>query len=189
MPRSDSYLAAFDMDGVIADTKQLVLKAYRHAGVRMRNDQWGLPWQDWLPDAVGGSFADACETHERKNKIYMTLLRKEGVPLLPPAAVFLKMYYNSSVELCLLTGASRAAATRILDEIGVDPDAITMGTGMSISAKGALLSTRHRLPSQQWSVYVDDLHRGKSVAAGSRSRFIQYVGQTEQVLEDQIWMR
>ena len=60
----------FDVDGVLVDTRELVVQAYRDVGVEMPENAWGLPWHEWLPALVGDD-GRAAELHREKTRRYV----------------------------------------------------------------------------------------------------------------------
>lgn len=59
-------LIAFDLDGVLVDTRQATEEAYKAVGVHMPPNAWGQPWHVWLNDPV---------LHAKKQSIYPKYLK------------------------------------------------------------------------------------------------------------------
>ena len=100
MPRPRSHLTIFDFDGVLVDTEEIVVEAYRRAGVIPPGGLSLGSWRNWLPGMVGEQQAHV--VHEAKNRHYLELL--PTARLLPPYehAVWLQ---DRGYETGILTSA------------------------------------------------------------------------------------
>lgn len=87
----------FDLDGTLIDTKEATYQAYKHVGINMPDEAWGLPWYEWL---------DSADIHDEKTKIYPEMLKRHA-KILPTL--------NSALEVdgFLLTSASISSVMTI----------------------------------------------------------------------------
>src|SRR5262245_21811883 len=97
-PISDNFRQpwAFDLDGVLVDTRRAVVEAYKYVGVDMPDGAWGLPYREWH------TVHNADELHKKKNTYYYKTvgLFAKPMPLLKVA---------ESWKYPVLTGASHTA--------------------------------------------------------------------------------
>jgi beta-phosphoglucomutase-like phosphatase (HAD superfamily) len=100
---------AFDLDGVLIDTREAVRLAYRAAGVDMPDDAWGRPAFEWLPDLCGKA---AGRVHVRKNEYYPALLAEHGEVL--EMALRARLLVETGQPTGVLTGASSEATEAAL---------------------------------------------------------------------------
>lgn len=164
-------MIVFDMDGVLADTKSLVQRAYRAHSVEMPDDAWSLPWRDWLPPLIGSTI-EAAKVHSMKNETYLRLIQAYGVEPLAPAAVAHKMLREKSHSVGVLTGASSRATYAVLGALGL-LDMIVLGTSMTPATK---FSTLERFGPRE--TYIDD----HEMFPPKGWDFLHYTGQTEEEL-------
>lgn len=139
---SHSYLLrpliAFDLDGTIVDNEAAVRQAYHDVGVKMPQNAWGRPWQDWLAEPMD---------HHRKNVRYMELIRAGAVR--PTTVAEFIMHYN--IRAVILTGASAEAAAAVLEETLPRSSYEFGGTSMTQSDKTEYLEEHFEIKR-----YVDD---------------------------------
>ena len=89
---------AFDLDGCLADTRQLIERAYRTAGAEPPEDFFSLGHHDWIePDRRE-------QVHAAKNAAYLEALAREPVTLLPPWQAAERLRAEGRA-VALLTGA------------------------------------------------------------------------------------
>lgn len=93
---------AYDLDGVLADTKEFVLACYRSAGTEPPPDFWGKTFNEWSGDK---------ELHRRKNDFLE--VHKHLIKPLP----MLSVYKNTGG--IILTGASPEAARIVCGCVGI----------------------------------------------------------------------
>lgn len=159
---SVSYCWAYDLDGVLIDSRQAVREAYAAAGIIMPVDAWGKPWHSWLPGLVGNDMRRARRVHIRKNALYPIQLALLGKPL--PLAE------NVRHELChgrptyLLTGASYQATRCALEILGLENMPILEVEASQGTKTAALSRLAVRYPH---GTYVDD-QDGVTVPEGWR---------------------
>lgn len=119
----------YDLDGVLADTKEFVLQCYRSAEVEPPDDFWGKPWQSWLDDPA---------KHDLKN----TFLHKHKhlIKPLPILQVF------NRLGGVILTGASAIGANTTFQAIELDTRVLeSLYTGKTIQEKADLLNILTRM--------------------------------------------
>lgn len=154
-----------DVDGVLADTRPLVLKAYELAGVDPALVQWGAPWEEWLPAAVGGSTTAALAVHHEKNKHYEDLVENHLSPLTAAHAL---RQLRGEYDLWFLTGASPLAARAVLVTLGFRPR--FLGTGCTTEQKVWAL-----IQHGSYGAYIDDNRElGEYIARLSGWAFLSY---------------
>jgi phosphoglycolate phosphatase-like HAD superfamily hydrolase len=119
-------LYMFDLDGTLFDTREAVRLAYLEAGAELPEDGswWGRPAREWLRDPDGS-------IHRRKNAIYLANL--DRVRTLPA----FQLYEQLAPRVGIATGASRAAATGLLEYWGVPRD--NLFPELSLEGKAELL--------------------------------------------------
>lgn len=100
---------AFDLDGTLVDTKELVRKAYIHAGVVPPDDFFGKTFFEWFT----GDPQEAQEVHSNKQQYYMEHI-KSVKPL--PLMELLKALVLAGRAPTILTGAS-ATSYQLLSSV------------------------------------------------------------------------
>lgn len=143
-------LVCFDVDGTLADTRELNRRAYADVGISIPDHAWGLPWHQWLP-GLCGSTERARQVHARKIVRYTTILQE--VPAhqvaLPPAHVarLLEARSGEVNTVMYATAGHRRTARRVRDKLGL------------LGPLAPLLTYDERartLQSNRVVVYVDD---------------------------------
>lgn len=92
---------AYDLDGVLADTKRAIEVSYNQAGIFPPADFWGKPWKEWL-------WYDP-EAHEKKNEFFAG-----NAHLIKPLPIF-EIYCR--LGGIILTGASKEGAAVTLSAL------------------------------------------------------------------------
>jgi beta-phosphoglucomutase-like phosphatase (HAD superfamily) len=113
---------AFDMDGVLADTKTAVLQAYRLAGVEPPFNFFGLPVTSWMSE---NDMKDG--KHKLKNQFY----KHECSHLIKPLPL---IRLQQITHGAILTGASEEAAKVVLERLDI-PRPDTLHTGLTVLEK------------------------------------------------------
>lgn len=174
----------FDLDGVLVNTHDLVVKAYRKVGVNMPPDAYGKPWTDWLVEYMRGDLNRAEITHNRKVYKYSQMLHQiEELP----CADLLRNLVASDVPVGVLTGSSRATAVVILHKIGV-PAGTGLVTGCSLETK------KHELRTMPYDrvFYIDDMPKPEGWDRTMPNvTYSQYIDQTYEQIEKEVrtWMQ
>jgi hypothetical protein len=156
-----------DIDGVLVDSRSLVIESYKYVGIDMPMQAWGHPWQTWLPSAVG-SHEKARELHEKKTEAYIEVLRA-GAALknaLPFAEILRALEHDMRARVFYVTGAAKATATVILQELGLNADNL-VAASVTTDARKEILES---LDSS--GVYIDDRIEGKGPAEEAGWDFI-----------------
>jgi phosphoglycolate phosphatase-like HAD superfamily hydrolase len=160
---------AFDLDGVIADTRGLVKRAYDIVGVDMPDYAWGLSWQEWLPQVikVGGELAR--QTHQAKCEIYRTLCLTPGA--VPPGPAFelfqILAHDKERFDVGIITNASPPAAVSVMRGMDISPTFL-WASGQTNSLKSDFL--RRKAPR---GIYLDDMHAGKVICIAADWKFVR----------------
>lgn len=159
----------FDLDGVLVDTRPLVVKAYQAAGVTMPQTAWGHSWREWLIDVYSGDEERAVQVHERKIKAYEEILRTVPIPRLACADVA-RASLDMDVWTYVLTSATYRTTKIILDRIGLT-DMRVLAAECTIPEKAFALRTIPRL-----GFYLDDNPRlGREVVRSAPGwRLLEY---------------
>lgn len=182
-PLQDRLLIAFDVDGTLVDTRDLVTKAYADQGVTMPDEAWGQPWYSWLPNTVG-SLSKAIQVHEAKNKSYLKVLTDGDLPVLPATDLAKDLMAEGAVDVGFLTGASDDAVQAILTRLGIDTN-LLWGSSMSYDDKldWLIVNVWKRV------IYIDDdarLIQHINSIPWCYVRGVHYVGQTLEELKEAI---
>lgn len=119
---------AFDLDGTLVDSHDLILQSYRDVGVEPPSDFFGKSWHEWLTD-------DA--KHEAKNRRYLQLIPK--LRTMPLFELFATLVDKTDSEVWVLTGASAAAYHAISNELVFGPT-VRAQAEMTIDTKIGLMS-------------------------------------------------
>ncbi len=159
---------AFDIDGVLGQTKGLVHEAYIRAGVEPPEESWGIEWKLWLPSIVGHD--RAIEIHERKQIEYEKLLFSGDHDVRLPGADLAQSLVNSGHFVIYVTAASWRSATALLDLLALDC-AQLKGAELSPSERTRILLTeKTNIPARSYT-YVDDRAEGAKIAADAGWKF------------------
>jgi hypothetical protein len=180
---SPKLFAVFDLDGCLVNTRDLVERAYREAGVLMPPEAWGLPWSDWLPAAVGTPGAPVQAVRRAKSRIYLELLRTESVELLPPWEVLADIKADVHADYRILSGAGEQAVCALLPHIGSDMSHV-LGWELTRERKATVLNSLPR-PDRK-VVYIDD-HADVAPLLRKEVQLVQYVNQTSAELMEEVW--
>lgn len=173
----------FDFDGVLADTHDLVLRAYREVGVEPPDEAWGSPWQEWLADP---------EAHARKTARYVELIKEGALDDRVLSATYTMLALHSEHEETLvLTGASLEAVMAFGQRYCGVYAPVVLGTSCGDVRKSfMLMQLREDCPVV---VYVDDDEvRGRRIVEWTHDEsihFIHYCGQGAKLYEEiRQWM-
>lgn len=150
-------VVVFDIDGTLADTRPLVVEAYRRVGVLMPSNAWGVPWRNWLPALAG----EDCEAvHAAKNEEYMRILQRESPRPLPSCTLAAELGFHPvrPIAVAFVTGSSRRAADAVLRAIRLPPGWL-VGSEMTPTEKARLMTLL-----QPGAVLVDDDHEVLAIA-------------------------
>jgi phosphoglycolate phosphatase-like HAD superfamily hydrolase len=113
---SDGRTYAFDLDGVLIDTRKANKAAYVAAGVEYPLGAYGRSWQEWLPDACKRAGKDVDVVRDLKAKWYPSALRSYAVHL-PLANVIHPIHELHDVTI--VTSGSKSNAQSALDFLGI----------------------------------------------------------------------
>lgn len=134
---------AFDLDGVLIDSRTAVEKAYQLAGVEMPVHAWGKAAHEWLADTG----LNAKVIHERKQRLYPQALRLYARVL--SGANVLRTLKAAGYSCMIVTSASILSAMDALEYIDLMGQAEVFA-GLQRDKKPGLLE-RHGAVC-----YVDD---------------------------------
>lgn len=157
-------MIVFDVDGVLVDSKQLVMDCYRRAGVRMPDEAWGLPWHTWLDDA---------RAHDKKNRYYLEAIDKGALPLLDGTGLVLELI-AADVPLGFATGSSLEAFVSVLKASGIQRAIETRSSNVKWQVGCARDDKVQTLLSWHTKGYVDDRLVGRSIAIEVGCEFVLY---------------
>jgi phosphoglycolate phosphatase-like HAD superfamily hydrolase len=185
-PSPSPRLLAFDVDGTIADTRDLSAKAYAEVGVAVPDGAWGVRWQVWLTDLLGGDLERATDTHARKTAIYASVLRQADLrPLVLPAGRLAYTHLAGGRRpVRYLTAGSSHTATILLARLGI------LGPLESNLTYRERWRELRRMPGG--TPYVDDNEQTIRTLATDcpHLNLIHYSGQSyEQLTEEVLWKR
>lgn len=144
-----------DIDGVLIDSRELVVESYRRIGVNMPLDAWGHPWKTWLPGAVG-SYDLAAKLHAKKTEEYVEVLKSGAVRknALPFAQIAAALESTSTNTVYYVTGAAEPVALTILSELGLKTSNL-LGSGVSTDERLRIMRNIH-----DSGTYIDDRFEG-----------------------------
>ena len=173
-------LVLFDLDGVLVDSQDTVIRAYETAGVTAPKDVFTQEGTGWLRRYFNGNDRAADTAHHRKNMAYLDYIG--DAPKLPPFDVARDLPAAGHV-IGVLTGAPVGVLYRLQRW---DPQ----WRSFTINYEGARFGTKevhlnmlsHMLP-QVRKVYVDDQAK---VKVPRDWHFIHYTGQSPIELNKQI---
>lgn len=167
---------AFDADGCLIDTKDVIRQSYREAGAEPPDDILACESTDWLLDQMTSDEAVACR--DRKNVNYLghldVLARKL---ILPPYHVAVRLH-KERYTVHLLSGAPSGTVQVLHRRLPSWPFGFAL-TNLRTPQKMGWL---RQLTTP--GVYVDDQDRFIDLPPGWR--FIHYIGQDADTLYDQI---
>lgn len=115
---------AFDMDGVLLDSRLAVEESYLAAGVRMPSGAWGLPWREWLIEVCNGDEDEAKVVHNAKNALYPAALQEHGRSL--PARDLVLDLFEAKKFVRVLTGASNQGAFAAMSFLDLPYEIVTV---------------------------------------------------------------
>jgi phosphoglycolate phosphatase-like HAD superfamily hydrolase len=153
---------AFDIDGVLIDSRELVEQAYLNAGVALPEEAWGVSWRRWLIDLVG-SEEEALEVHRRKQESYATLLRIRGSAYALPGAALANALIDVNADVYFVTAASRASALQVLTVLDL-PEERLVGTELTTEQRMDLLRDIKTTNESRSYTYIDDRLEGQRIA-------------------------
>jgi FMN phosphatase YigB (HAD superfamily) len=107
------FEVTFDLDGVLADTREAVHEAYAYAGVDMPIGAWGKPAGSWLQDP---------RRHHLKQKIYPDMLAKYARRL--TGADVAEILRAERVRVGVVTNASMGSALAVLRFLDLEVDGL-----------------------------------------------------------------
>lgn len=163
---------AFDLDGCLIDSRELILRSYRDVCVDPPDDVLAYEGVNWLGDTY--TVDEIVSIKRRKNARYLRHLTNDALPLLPALAVANRL----SAEGCrcdVFTNAPNGTI-EILKRRLVSWPFLLAVDGISTPARMRLLP--------QSGVYVDDQDR--LVNLPDRWCFVRYTTQTETQLYEEI---
>lgn len=152
---------AFDIDGVIADTRDAVHAAYLQAGIWQPDDAWGISWKRWLP-----ALTDSPEAvHAAKQRAYEEMLR-DGYRLKKlPGCDMAHELIDAGHRVYFVTAASMRSAQAVLRHCGL-PTIMLAGSELTPEARvGVLAQLRSLTQDASYHSYVDDREEGAEIAA------------------------
>ena len=165
-------MIAFDLDGCLIDSEDLIRAAYRDAGVEPPPGFMTLGHHRWIP----GDAAWRARVHARKDTAYLCRLAAAPMTVLPPWAAAERLH-AAGVRTALLTGAP-AGTLAVLRAVVRSWPFTASEDGAGPGEKTAWLAGL--APS---GVYVDD-QQYVTVPAGWR--FVHYTGQDAAELIGQV---
>jgi hypothetical protein len=156
-----------DIDGVIVDSRELVLESYARVGIQMPPEAWGHPWQTWLPGAVG-SYEAAEKLHKEKTEKYIEVLRSGAAikAALPFSGILRALERDPACEVYYITGAAELTAITILQELGLNFKNL-LAASMTTGDRTAEL-----LKVSPYGTYIDDRIEGQAAADKAGWSFI-----------------
>ena len=162
---------SFDLDGVLLNSRPLVRRAYRRAGLEMPDDEWnrvwGLSWTEWLPQLMGGVF-EARRLHEAKNRAYAHILREETIRFTTAVHYFRELQQDGLTPY-VVTCASEVAATLVLQRLDLTP--MQVSAGLSVAEKISKINAHNLIHIDDDLVVIQSIRDG-----------IHYVGQSVEEL-------
>lgn len=166
--KSSSSCWVFDVDGVLADTRQAVKDAYFAVGVDQPDDVWGLSWRLWLPAIVGD---DAPQRHAAKQIFYENALKNGDLPRLAGADLARALIDAGNV-VHFVTAASERSACAVIEAVEL-PTELLWDSELSADARCAALKgiASHCVDFGSFT-YIDDRLEGGDVALAAGYAFI-----------------
>jgi phosphoglycolate phosphatase-like HAD superfamily hydrolase len=172
----------FDMDGVLINSKDIIIQAYEDAGVVAPDDPLSQEGTRWLEDLIGASSVK--EVRRNKDKAYLRLLLQENVQFLPPFHAALKLYENEEIrhELGIFTGAPIGTVLKVIER------ATDEGLPWPFTFYTEKITTSERMRTldtiDSLGVYIDDQDRLVHVPSGWS--FIKYDDQSAETLYEEV---
>lgn len=156
---------AFDIDGVLVDTRALVFEAYEEAGCPMPPDKFGVLWSKWMPEACG-SYEAAVRIHDLKTDIYLDKVAAGQVKCLPGADMA-RALRQAGHRVFAVTSASLDAALTSLDAAGLERN-LLLGYALNPAGRVRIMEQiRRGRPKGEQHTYVDDRIEGKELAVAA----------------------
>jgi len=156
-----------DIDGVLVNSREMVIESYKLVGVDMPIQAWGQPWHVWLPSAVR-SYDVALELHKQKTEAYAEML-KNGAAVsnkLPFAEILMALEKRNGTQVFYVTGAAREAGTAVLWALGLNSKNLVAVNATTQEREGVF---RELAPT---GVYIDDRIEGQAPATAAGWSFI-----------------
>jgi phosphoglycolate phosphatase-like HAD superfamily hydrolase len=150
----------FDIDGVLADTREAVVESYRLAGVEQPADAWGISWKLWLPELVGDR---AAEVHVAKQYEYARLLERGAVQRLPGADMAEALLAYGHLVF-FVTAASEQSAHAVLRALTLPVTLLWEAELLRDRRVAELINIRKWREASSYT-YVDDREEGANIAA------------------------
>ena len=162
-------MIAFDLDGCLIDSENLIRQAYRDAGAEPPPGFLALGHHDWIT-------GDRAAVHARKDAAYLQRLAAEPFAPLPPWRAA-EQLYDAGHVVGLLTSAP-AGTVRVLMRRMVSWPFTIACDALTPADKSAWLAS-----AADTGVYVDDQ---QYVIPPPRWRFVHYTGQDAGELARQV---
>lgn len=138
----------FDLDGVIIDSNDLIVRCYAEVGVAAPPNVLACEGRPWLAELVGGE-AEADAVRRRKDVLYVRRVARGEAPLLSGAHAAVALAV-AGINVHLLTGAPSGVADSLREVLVPWPFQAVMGK-LSQSQKFSVM----RLFEGE-RIYVDD---------------------------------
>lgn len=156
----------FDLDGVLADTRELVVRAYADVGVIMPPEVWGRPWHEWLHSVT---------LHAAKTERYVQLIREGALDEhVTSVCGLLQRLQLEGIPTAILTGASYEAATVFIDRYLCNHAPMLLGYSCDMRVKKTALV---HLSVKYHVTYVDDDPIWQNEFSDTEVHFVHYHGQ------------
>lgn len=178
-------LVAFDLDGVLVDSVQVVRDAYLGAGVEAPENIFALEGVDWITPQLDPDYGDdntlvIRDIRRMKNVKYLRDIGKAR--LLPPYRVARRLR-RSGHTCVILSGAPVGAIDQVQRRHGWTWPFVAGMDGLRTSVKQTImLSLARDLGPQERPVYVDD----QEVMVPEPWRLVWYRGQSEDELMEEM---
>jgi phosphoglycolate phosphatase-like HAD superfamily hydrolase len=170
----------FDLDGVLINSKDIIIQAYEDAGVVAPDDIMSQEGTRWLEDLVGASSKK--EVRQNKDKAYLRLLLQERVQFLAPFFTALKLKRDDDQELGIFTNAPVGTVLNVCERANDDK------LGWPFTFFTEKITTPERMQRldtlDSHGVYIDDQDRLVHVPPGWS--FIKYDDQGMMTLYEEI---
>lgn len=159
-------MIAFDVDGVIIDSRELVTSCYAQVGVDIPDDAWGRPWHEWLDDG---------ELHARKTQLYVEAI-EDGLATWLDGRDIVAYYLRKGSPVCFVTGASFRAFEIIWRMSGLRSVAMSASNPVRWQVACTMQDKVDTLKQWGANVYMDDIEdAGQRIAAAVGCGFVHYV--------------
>lgn len=153
---------AFDLDGTLVDTKELIIASYKRVGVTPPEDFFGKPWQEWLDDE---------EKHRQKNEVYIAMIPKHLKPL-PLLSLFQRLIVDDGpggikYAPTILTAASQIAALAILQHLKLECAIYNLHAGLTLQMKINWMNLKSS-QGEDGIMFEDNIHTVKAMRSNTR---------------------